>query len=485
MFRGGLKAWRLGALETRSIVSMDDRSKRVCSRPPGLHASKPRWMAIALLLLARSAFAQTPAIPKVEFDDAVQRALASNPTVAQAAVAIPRAEALVAQARALTRPTVNASFGNTTLDSARGFDGGITQPQNQSTLSADLTVPVLNLARRAAVPQARDQVEVAQFTTATVRRDIAVATAQAYLAVIAARRQVDVDQRALDSAAAHVDYAQKRLQGGSGTRLNELRAAGAASLAATRLEGSRLAVRRAQEALGALIVANGPADAGAEPGFDIPATVNDEDWMKGRPDMQAQMAAQRAAEHIVRDSWRDSVGTASVSFAPQYIAPKGLFQPNGTWRLGFVIFAARLRGRTAKGGTPAPRAAGRADKAGAVGRRAPRAIGDSRRPGVGKELRARARERPPVGDPGERRASDHDVGLRGRRDDEHRGDRRSAVGARCRDAGGAAGRRAQAREAGSARGDWEISEISREPEAGTFGPRGSRFSPATTPTRLG
>jgi outer membrane protein TolC len=310
-------------------------------------------IVLALLLVAGSAFAQAPAIPKVEFDDAIQRAVTNNPTVAQAAVAIPRAEALVAQARALTRPTANASFGNTTLDSARGFAGGITQPQNQSSFSADVTVPLLNLSRWAAIPQARDQLEVAQLSTATVRRDVAVATAQAYLAVIAARRQLDVDQRALDAASAHVDYAQKRVQGGSGSRLNELRAAGAASTAASRLEGSRLAVRRAQEALGVLIVANGPADAGAEPGFDIPATVTEDEWIKARPDVQAQRATQRAAERIVRDSWRDSAGTASVSFDPQYIAPKGLFQPNGTWRLGFSfsqpIFEGGLRKAVLRG----------------------------------------------------------------------------------------------------------------------------------------
>lgn len=157
-------------------------------------------LIVMLTLVARMASAQTPAIPRVEFDDAIQRAVTNNPTVAQTAVAIPRAEALVAQARALTRPTVNGTFSNTTLDGARGFDGGITQPQNQSTLGGDVTIPILNLTRRAAVPQARDQVEVAQLSTATVRRDIAVATAQAYLAVIAARRQVDVDQRALDAA---------------------------------------------------------------------------------------------------------------------------------------------------------------------------------------------------------------------------------------------------------------------------------------------
>ena len=55
----------------------------------GRRGDLDRWrlraIGIALLLLARSAAAQTPVIPKVEFDDAIQRALANNPTIAQAA----------------------------------------------------------------------------------------------------------------------------------------------------------------------------------------------------------------------------------------------------------------------------------------------------------------------------------------------------------------------------------------------------------------
>src|SRR5205823_3347072 len=113
--------------------------------------------------------------------------------------------------------------------------------------------------------------------TDSTRRDIAIATAQAYLAVIAAKRQVDVDQRAVDNARAHMDYAQRRLQAGGGSRLNELRAASSASTGELRLENSRLAVRRAQEALGVLVSADSPMDAGAEPAFDAPSAVTEQD----------------------------------------------------------------------------------------------------------------------------------------------------------------------------------------------------------------
>jgi outer membrane protein, multidrug efflux system len=297
-----------------------------------------KFLTIAAVVLCsvRPAAAQGIAqetVPTIEFDAAIQRALDKNPAIAQAATAIPRAEALVLQSRALIRPNVGASFSNTTLDSARGFSGGVTQPQNQSTLSADITVPVVNLSRWANIPQARDQVEIARMSTADVRHDIAVATAQAYLAVISARRQVEVDQRAVENSHAHLEYSQRRFQGGIGSRLNELRAASATSAAEAHLENSRLSVRRAQEALGVLIAADGPMDAGAEPVFEMPTVADEQEWMQARSDVRLQLASQHAAERVLRDTWRDWIGTATAQFSPFVVAPAGLFQPTNSWRM--------------------------------------------------------------------------------------------------------------------------------------------------------
>ena len=279
------------------------------------------------------AFSQTPAIPKVEFDEAVRRALANNPTVAQAANAITRSELLVQQARAVTRPTIAARVTNSTLDNQVAFSAGVAQPQNQTTIVGDFTVPVVDLSRRGAVTQARDQVDVSRLATEATRREIAVATAQAYLAVIVSRRQVDVDERAVENARAHLDYSRRRLQGGAGSRLNELRADASASSSETRLENSRLALRRAQEALGLLVAADSPVDAGADPSLEVPATVSEPDWTQARPDVRFQQTTQRAAERVVRDSWRDWIGGATATFSPQYVGPAGLFQPSRSWRL--------------------------------------------------------------------------------------------------------------------------------------------------------
>jgi len=304
-------------------------------------------LAAALWLFPCVALAQAPAIPKLEFNETIARALANNPTIAQAATAIERADLLVRQARALTLPTASAAFNNVTIDAARGFSGGVTQPANQSNVSADVTVPFVNLSRWANVTQARDQVEIARLSTETTRRDIAVAAASAYLAVIASRRQIDVNLRAVENARDHLNYAERRLQAGGGSRLNELRAAASVSQGELFLENSRLALVRAQEALGVLVAADTPIDAGAEPVFDLPATIVEQEWMAARPDVREQQETQRAAERVVKDTWRDWVGTGSASFDPSYVTPQGLFQPSKTWRfsISFVqpIYEGGLR----------------------------------------------------------------------------------------------------------------------------------------------
>ena len=96
------------------------------------------------------------------------------------------------------------------------------------------------------------------------------ATADAYLTVIARHRDVDANVRARDLAKAHFDYAHELLQQGAGSRLNELRAQQELSTDETLVETFGLALYRAQEALGVLIVADGPVDAVDEPVFAVP-----------------------------------------------------------------------------------------------------------------------------------------------------------------------------------------------------------------------
>ncbi len=277
--------------------------------------------------------AAPPPMEVVTLEQAVERALKNNPTVAQAAQDILRAEGLLQQARAATLPLVAANLATLVNSTERRFDDVITSPRTQATLSAQLAMPVLAASRWAAATQARDQVEIAGLSTADVRTNIAVATAQAYLEIIAAKRQVDVNLRARETSLAHLDYARRRLEAGAGTRLNELRAGQEVATDEGRLETAQLFVRRAQEALGVLIAADGPADAASEPAFDIPATTDEAGWMSLRPDVQLFAAEERAADRVWRDSSKDWFPTAIASFDPQALVPASIFTTARSWRV--------------------------------------------------------------------------------------------------------------------------------------------------------
>jgi outer membrane protein len=273
----------------------------------------------------------------VTLEQAVERAIKNNPTVAQASQGILRAEGLLQQARSATMPFVTANLSSLVNSTERRFDDVVTSPRTQATISAQLGVPVLAASRWAATAQARDQIEIANLSTADVRTEIAVATAQTYLSIIAQKRQVEVSLRARETSMAHLDYARRRLEAGAGTRLNELRAGQEVATNEARLENAQLGVRRAQEALGVLIAANGPADAASEPRFEMPAGPIEAEagWMVLRPDVRLFAAQERAADRVWRDSSKDWFPTAVASFDPQALVPASIFSSARSWR--FVV----------------------------------------------------------------------------------------------------------------------------------------------------
>ncbi len=287
----------------------------------------------AVLLLATSARAQTPA-PEPEvvtFEQAVQRAITANLTVERAATAVLGAEALLAQARAAYRPTANGTAVVTMLDGERGFSGNVVQPRTQLTLGGSVDVPVLAASQWAARAQAADQVAIARINVDDIRRQVGVAAAQAYLAVITAKRQVEVNERARDTAKAQFDYAAARREGGVGSRLNEERAAQELAVNEELVERSRLAVLLGQEALGRLLVADRAVDVADPPALDVPAAEG-ETWWTARTDIKLFDARIDAQTRVVNDSARDWIPSVTASFRPQYITPSGLFAPSGTWQ---------------------------------------------------------------------------------------------------------------------------------------------------------
>jgi outer membrane protein len=305
-----------------------------------------------------AALANRPAVAeRVTFKEAVERALARNPTIEQAAADILRADALVRQARASALPNVNFNITTTTVHPVIEFDGQSATPRNQlaSTpqASALLFAPVL-WAQRA---QAQDNKVVAERSRDETRRQIGLASAQAYLAIIGQRRLAETALRARDTARAHYDLAFQQEEKGSGSKLNALRAQQELSTDEAALEDALYGVYQAQEALGVLLAAAGPVDATEDPVLETPAEAAPAETLAGeRADIRLAIARELAAERVVRDSWKEYLPTVQGLFTPQFITPETLFQQSWGWRaqvlfdvpiLDFGLRAARKAEREA------------------------------------------------------------------------------------------------------------------------------------------
>jgi outer membrane protein TolC len=308
--------------------------------PEGVrHFNRMRRIAVAVTLVAHGfsraiLLAQAPApVERVTFDEAIRRAVEKNPSAAIAAAGILRAEGLLLDARSATRVQISGNVATTTLNQGVEFQGSTVTPQNQLAATLDVRMPLFAPARWARTAQAGDTKLVAQANAEEIRRQTALATADAYLTIIARRRVVEANLRALEVAQAHFDYAHEQLRLGAGSRLNELRAQQEVSLDQGLVEVSRLALYRAQEALGVLIVADAPIDAADEPSFETPAELPALQAGPWRTDLKLFATQQQAAERVLRDSGKDWLPYFEGVFQPSSTYPSQFFFPQNSWRI--------------------------------------------------------------------------------------------------------------------------------------------------------
>jgi len=299
--------------------------------------------ALALgLVLAGPSLLPAQTMERVAFEEAVRRAIANHPTIERAAADIIRADAVLEQVRAGSRPSIDASLTANVIDPVTRFSGSAIFPRTQTVTTATVAVPLIIPVRWAERNQAADQVLVSQRGLEEARRQIAMAVGDAYLAIIAQRRVVELNERARDNARAHYEYANQRFQGGLGSRLNAVRAEQEVSANEARVEEARLGVRRAQEALGVLMAVDGPVDAAIDPAFDVPApTVPDAELVAAREDVQTILARESAAQRRARDAWKDYLPSVTALFTPEVLAPTGLFANARSWRAS-VLFSVPL-----------------------------------------------------------------------------------------------------------------------------------------------
>jgi outer membrane protein TolC len=291
----------------------------------------------------RATAAQAPregsAAPRISLAEAIRRAAARNVTVTVAAEEIQRAEALVREARATSLPTLTANGIYTRLDSDRVFQGRVVAAQNQISANLVLSVPLVVPQRWAQWSHASSNAQTARASAEDVRRQVAIAVARTYLAVISQKRVIDVGERALATAKAHFDYAHTRLTGGIGNRIDAVRAEQEMATDETRVEAGYAALARSREALGILAGEQGPLDTeddvvlAASPEFDgamREATTQ-------RRDVIAARTRLAAAEQVRRDSYTDYLPFLIGNVQPFYQNPPTLVQPLTGWQAQILL----------------------------------------------------------------------------------------------------------------------------------------------------
>jgi outer membrane protein TolC len=270
---------------------------------------------------------------RATFKEAIDRAIENNPTVAAAASGILAAEGLIRQARADTLTRVTSDITWTNLNRGVEFQGTIVTPRSQVTASVTAGQPILAGAAWARRAQAEDTKNVAELNVANVKRQVAFATADAFLTIITQRRLVEANLRAFEVARAHFDLATELERQGMGSRLNALRAQQQMSTDEGLVEIARLGVYRAQEALGVLMAVGGPVDAADEPDFPVPPGADQAAPLSLlRTDLKLFAAEEQSAARIVRDSSKDYWPTIDALFSPSTTHPAQFFLPANSWR---------------------------------------------------------------------------------------------------------------------------------------------------------
>jgi outer membrane protein TolC len=301
----------------------------------------------------------TPEATKFEtitLTEAVHRALLRNPSAQVAALELERVGALLEQVRSSSLPSLMVNGTYTRLDSDRTMptqkpDGTPGPPRtlmskSQLAANANLSLPLLAPQRWVQWSQAAANLRTSEASNQDVRRTVAVAVARAYLTVIAQKRTVDTNNRAVATDRAHYEYAHTRLTGGVGNRVDDVRAAQQLAADETLLAASYTALARAREALSVLVGQDQPVDVFDDVSLGT-ASTDPEEAIAKRKDVAAAKARLNTAEKVKRESWADYTPTLTGQFVPFYQNPSSFTTPETGWQallvLNFPIFEGGLR----------------------------------------------------------------------------------------------------------------------------------------------
>jgi outer membrane protein TolC len=346
-------------------VSASPNPHRVRRAAPGLplglalvlatSATGQERSATPLLSVDAGATAATAVAPdavrpvgrKIGFRDAVGQAIERNPNALVAAADIRRVGGLMEQVRAASLPTLSVNATYTRLNKDRTFqtsvsDGGtenvVVAARDQWNVNGVLSIPVIAPQAWANWTRAADQLESSRLSQRDVQRTVGVTTARAYLTVFAQKRQVDVNRQARDNSAAHMQYADARLRGGIGNRVDWARAGQELEQNEAILQNSYANLYRVQEALGILLGEDEPLDVEDIP--EVPGMPNLDqarEESQGRADILLFRQQEKAADRSLNLSWTEYLPNITLLGQPFYQHPSSLSTPETGWQIQAVL----------------------------------------------------------------------------------------------------------------------------------------------------
>ncbi|CAN5741058.1 TolC family outer membrane protein [soil metagenome] len=302
---------------------------------------------------ATSAFGQTPeASVSLTLDQVVQRALQHSPQVAQAAGAVQTAGTAERTAIGSFLPNLNLSSGASVASTSR-FDQGLgtTISGSRDSYSAGLSssLDIYTGGRRGAdLARSRAQTDAAEAAFVEQRYAVVRNAKAGYFDVLRAADLIRSSEARLSRALQVEEAAQRRVDVGSGTRSDGLRARLEVTNARQALLLAQNQKRNAMYALGRLAGADGPVDAAEEQPLQPVALALSRDQLldlvlQQSPAVISAQASDLAASAAVRAARAQYLPTVSSSGSYNWASTDSPFNDvNGSWslRLGlsFPIF---------------------------------------------------------------------------------------------------------------------------------------------------
>lgn len=255
----------------------------------------------------------------VSFDDAVKRSLDNHPLMKQAQADVARADAQLEQARAPSLPTLGINATGTQLDANRELAGRVLTYATSLSANVQLQVPLVSAKNWAAWRRADANADAARAGSVDYRRQVAVATGRAWLQTLAQQRVVQAQQRSVETAQAHLDFATARFKAGLGSELDSIRAAQEVAVAKQQLATAIGNLRRFEELLGVAVGVDEALSAeDVEPKLDANGPTTDG---SSRTDVKAAAARLDAAHIGTTWDWSDYTPLLTAVVTPAYQNP--------------------------------------------------------------------------------------------------------------------------------------------------------------------